>query len=50
MSRIHFMSGRKPNEERWRERSRTYEGIAAAMAEQWGRFDLPAQLELAASA
>jgi hypothetical protein len=25
-----------PSENRWKERSRTYEGIAAAMAEQWG--------------
>ncbi len=33
-SRIHYMSSR--NGERWRERSRTYQGIADAMAEQWG--------------
>lgn len=26
-----------PSEKRWAERSRTYEGIAEAMAEQWGR-------------
>lgn len=32
-ARIHRMS---PGPERWRERSRTYAGIAAAMAEQWG--------------
>lgn len=32
-SRIHKMP---PSENRWKERSRTYEGIAAAMAEQWG--------------
>jgi hypothetical protein len=25
-----------PREDRWKERSRTYEGIAKAMAEQWG--------------
>ena len=25
-----------PSEDRWRERSRTYPGIAAAMAAQWG--------------
>jgi hypothetical protein len=33
------MSGQNklpPSAERWRERSRTYEGIAAAMADQWG--------------
>lgn len=36
-SRIHFMSGHhKGDTERWRERSRTYPGVAAAMAEQWG--------------
>jgi site-specific DNA-cytosine methylase len=27
-----------PSPERWKNRSRTYPGIAAAMAEQWGRF------------
>lgn len=31
--RIHRMS---PGPERWKERSRTYQGIADAMAEQWG--------------
>ena len=31
--RIHKMP---PSPDRWRERSRTYEGIAAAMADQWG--------------
>ena len=31
--RIHNMS---PSPNRWKERSRTYTGIAAAMAEQWG--------------
>ena len=25
-----------PGPDRWKERSRTYEGIAAAMADQWG--------------
>lgn len=33
-SRIHFMSGRQ--EHRWKLRSKTYQGIADAMAEQWG--------------
>ena len=33
-SRIHFLSGRQAD--RARIRSRTYEGIAKAMAEQWG--------------
>ena len=32
-SRIHWMP---PGPERWKERSRTYEGIARAMAAQWG--------------
>lgn len=31
--RIHKMA---PSPDRWRERSRTYQGIADAMAEQWG--------------
>ena len=31
--RIHMMA---PSEDRWKDRSRTYEGIAKAMAEQWG--------------
>lgn len=32
--RLHYLS---PGADRWKERSRTYEGIAAAMADQWGR-------------
>lgn len=32
--RVHKMA---PGPERWKERSRTYEGIAQAMADQWGR-------------
>lgn len=35
--RVHLMP---PSENRWKERSRTYKGIAEAMAEQWG--SLPA--------
>ena len=31
--RIHKMA---PSPDRWKERSRTYEGIAQAMANQWG--------------
>jgi len=31
--RIHKMP---PSPDRWKERSRTYDGIACAMAEQWG--------------
>lgn len=33
LRRIHYMS---PSPERWKRRSRSYEGIAKAMAEQWG--------------
>lgn len=36
-ARIHMMS---PSKDRGKERSRTYPGIAAAMAEQWGSDDL----------
>jgi hypothetical protein len=32
-ARVHRMP---PGPDRWRERSRTFEGIAAAMADQWG--------------
>ena len=32
-AKIHYAS---PGPERWKERSRTYQGIADAMAEQWG--------------
>ena len=34
-ARVHRMP---PGPDRWKERSRTYEGIAAAMAEQWGAY------------
>lgn len=39
--RLHRLS---PSPDRWKERSRTYEGIAAAMAEQWGAAQ-PARCE-----
>jgi len=43
--RVHMMS---PGPDRWKERSRTYEGIAEAMAEQWaGYADLVTQMEAA---
>jgi hypothetical protein len=44
--RVHFMS---PSDDRWKERSRTYEGIAEAMAEQWSKaqLDLVTQMEAA---
>ena len=38
-ARVHKMP---PGPDRWKERSRTFEGIAQAMAEQWG--SLPAQV------
>lgn len=41
--RIHRMP---PGPDRWRERSRTYRGIAEAMAEQWGTTDHGVQGEL----
>lgn len=34
-ARVHRMS---PSPDRWKERSRTYTGIADAMADQWGRL------------
>lgn len=34
-SRVHRMP---PGPDRWKERSRTYPGIAAAMADQWGAY------------
>jgi hypothetical protein len=37
-NRIHRMP---PSAERWRDRSRTYAGVAEAMGEQWGAGDLP---------
>ena len=43
--RVHLMP---PSEDRWKERSRTYEGVAQAMAEQWGEYaDLVTQMEAA---
>lgn len=42
--RIHKMP---PGPNRWKERSRTYAGIAAAMADQWGAYLLGQQREAA---
>jgi hypothetical protein len=43
--RVHLMP---PSEDRWKERSRTYEGIADAMAQQWGNYtDLVTMMEAA---
>jgi hypothetical protein len=41
-ARVHMMP---PGPDRWKERSRTYEGIAEAMGEQWGAAALPAVTE-----
>jgi len=38
--RVHKMP---PSPDRWRERSRTFAGIASAMAQQWGALDFPTQ-------
>lgn len=45
-ARVHLMP---PSPDRWKERSRTFEGVAEAMGDQWGGRELPAvaeQLEL----
>lgn len=43
--RIHLMP---PGPDRWKERSRTYEGVAQAMADQWGGYaDLVTLMEAA---
>lgn len=51
----HVVSGREQrtwrlpqSEDRWKERSKTFPGIAAAMAAQWGYVNAPIQLELEA--
>jgi hypothetical protein len=41
-ARVHLMP---PSPDRWKERSRTYQGIADAMAEQWGVATLPPVVE-----
>lgn len=38
--RVHMMP---PGPDRWKERSRTFQGIALAMAQQWGAMVLPAE-------
>lgn len=40
-TRIHMMP---PGPDRWKERSRTFNGIAEAMGDQWGTRDLPATI------
>ena len=39
--RIHMMP---PGPNRWKERSRTFEGVADAMGDQWGARELPAAM------
>ena len=41
-ARVHKMP---PSKDRWKERSRTYSGIAKAMAEQWGGYIIPKEYE-----
>ena len=36
-ARVHKMA---PSPDRWKERSRTFQGVATAMADQWGRYIL----------
>ena len=46
-AKVHRMP---PGPNRWKERSRTYQGVANAMAQQWGTVTLPPpmqQLDLA---
>lgn len=38
-SRLHFETLKLPKEERAKQRSKTFEGVAEAMAEQWGNND-----------
>jgi hypothetical protein len=35
-----------PSPDRWKERSKTFQGIADAMADQWSQGDLPVQLQM----
>jgi hypothetical protein len=41
-ARVHLMP---PSPDRWKERSRTYQGVADAMGDQWGNRVLPAIME-----
>jgi hypothetical protein len=46
-AKVHRMP---PGPDRWKERSRTYQGVANAMGQQWGTVTLPPpmqQLDLA---
>lgn len=44
-ARVHRMS---PGPDRWKERSRTFQGIAEAMADQWGQYALRHVAEMVA--
>jgi hypothetical protein len=41
-AKVHRMP---PGPNRWKERSRTYQGVANAMGQQWGTCDLPAIMQ-----
>jgi hypothetical protein len=41
-AKVHRMP---PGPDRWKERSRTYIGVAEAMAEQWGTVTLPPPMQ-----
>ena len=41
-ARVHLMP---PGPNRWKERSRTYQGIADAMGQQWGTVTLPPPMQ-----
>jgi hypothetical protein len=45
-SKVHLAS---PGPDRWKDRSRTYEGIAQAMADQWGKLGRLQVAEMAAA-
>ena len=41
-AKVHLMP---PGPNRWKERSRTYQGVADAMAQQWGTVTLPPPMQ-----
>ena len=41
-AKVHLMP---PGPNRWEERSRTYQGIADAMGQQWGTVTLPPPMQ-----
>lgn len=44
--RVQRVANLPPSPDRWKERSRTFQGIADAMATQWGSVNTPVQLDL----